>query len=49
LVESLKEFVFLDIYGQVDEKKIKPYRTMVQAQFPNTRLHIETLRFRLWL
>ncbi len=49
LIEKLKEFTFLDIYGEIDYEKVEPYRLMVQARFPNSRIHIEMSRFRLWL
>ena len=49
LVEQLKEFVYLDIYGEIDRNKIEPYRSMVQTRFPNSRVFIEISRFRLWL
>ncbi|CAF1183578.1 unnamed protein product [Adineta steineri] len=49
LVEKLKEFTFLDIYGEIFYKKVEPYRSMVQACFPNSRVDIEIARFRLWV
>ncbi|CAF3427368.1 unnamed protein product, partial [Rotaria sp. Silwood2] len=49
LVEKLKEFVFLDIHGEIDYKKVEAYRSMVQVRFPHSRIDIETSRFRLWL
>ncbi|UJR29131.1 hypothetical protein I4U23_010345 [Adineta vaga] len=49
LFETLKELTFLDIYGDVDLEKVEPYRIMVQTRFPNSRNHVETSRFRLWL
>ncbi|CAF4534545.1 unnamed protein product, partial [Rotaria sp. Silwood2] len=49
LVNQLKEFVFLDIYGQIHRDKIEPYRSMVQMCFPNGRVHIEMTRFHLWI
>ncbi len=49
LVENLTEFVFLDIYGDTYPEKIEPYRSMVKRRFPNSRLHIETSKFRLWI
>ncbi|CAF4236644.1 unnamed protein product [Rotaria socialis] len=48
LVEQLKEFVYLDIYWYTDPEKVEPYRSMVQKRFPNSQLHIEISRFRLW-
>jgi hypothetical protein len=49
LVEELKEFTFLDIYGEIHSEKVEPYRLMAQARFPNSRIDVETSRFRLWL
>ncbi|CAF3415449.1 unnamed protein product, partial [Rotaria sp. Silwood2] len=49
LVENLKEFTFLNIYGEIPYKKVEPYHLMVQARFPNSRIDIEISRFRLWL
>ncbi|CAF1537672.1 unnamed protein product [Rotaria sp. Silwood1] len=49
LVEELKEFTFLDIYGEIHYEKIEPYRLMVQARFPNSRIDVAISRFRLWL
>ncbi|CAF0797340.1 unnamed protein product [Adineta steineri] len=49
LVQQLKHFVYLDIYGQTDREKIEPYRLMVQTRFPNSQvfIHISRFRFRL--
>ena len=49
LVKNLKEFVFLSIYGEIHYKKAEAYRSMAQARFPNSRIDVETSRFRLWL
>ncbi|CAF3182010.1 unnamed protein product [Rotaria sp. Silwood2] len=49
LVEQLKELVLLDIYGEINREKIEPYRSMVQMRFPNSRVHIEIIRFRFWV
>ncbi|CAF3956624.1 unnamed protein product [Rotaria sp. Silwood1] len=49
LTENLKEFTFLDIYGKIDYEKVEPYRLMVQARFPNSRIDVEISRFCLWL
>ncbi|CAF2871504.1 unnamed protein product [Rotaria sp. Silwood2] len=49
LVEKLKEFTFLDIYGEIHYEKVEPYRLMVQSCFPNSRIDVEISRFRLWL
>jgi hypothetical protein len=48
LIEQLKEFVYLDIYGHIYDEKIEPYRSMVQTCFPNRRVFIDKSRFRLW-
>ncbi|CAF3833516.1 unnamed protein product [Rotaria magnacalcarata] len=45
LIQQLKQFSFLDIYGQIDRQKIKPYRSMIQKRFPNSRLNIQTTSF----
>ncbi|CAF3830212.1 unnamed protein product [Rotaria sp. Silwood1] len=49
LVEKLKEFTFLDIYGEILYEKVESYRSMVQARFPNSRIDVGIARFRLWL
>ncbi|CAF2953042.1 unnamed protein product [Rotaria sp. Silwood2] len=49
LVETLKEFIFLDIYGEIHKEKVEPYRLMAQTRFPNSRINVEVSRFRLWL
>ncbi|CAF3660703.1 unnamed protein product [Rotaria sp. Silwood1] len=49
LVEQLKQFVFLDIYGNISSKKVKPYRLMVQTRFSNSRFDVHISRFRLWM
>ncbi|CAF3350678.1 unnamed protein product [Rotaria sp. Silwood2] len=48
LIQQLKQFSFLDIYGQTDRQKIELYRSMVHKRFPNSRLNIQTTRFCLW-
>ena len=48
LIGELKEFIYLDIYGQIDQEKIEPYRVMVITRFPNSRIFINKRRFRLW-
>ncbi|CAF3981822.1 unnamed protein product, partial [Rotaria sordida] len=48
LIQQLKQFTFLDIYGQIDHQKIEPYRSMIQRRFPNSRVHIQIRRFCLW-
>lgn len=49
LIEQLNKFVFLEILGKIHAKKIEPYRSMVQRNFPNSRCHMEISRFRLWI
>ncbi|CAF1595876.1 unnamed protein product [Rotaria magnacalcarata] len=49
LVEQLEEFNFLDIYGRTYDKKVQPYHLMAQTRFPNSRIYVDTSRFRLWL
>ncbi|CAF1025854.1 unnamed protein product [Rotaria sordida] len=49
LVEKLKEFTFIDIYGEIHYEKVEPYRLMAQTRFPNGRINVEVSRFRLWL
>ncbi|CAF4190960.1 unnamed protein product, partial [Rotaria magnacalcarata] len=49
LVEQLKHFVFLDIYGAIPYQKVQAYRSMVQTRFPNCRSHVDVSRFCLWL
>ncbi|CAF1517480.1 unnamed protein product, partial [Rotaria sp. Silwood1] len=48
LIQQLKQFTFLDIYGQIDRQKIEPYRSMIQRRFPNSRVDIQIRRFCLW-
>ncbi|CAF3478549.1 unnamed protein product [Rotaria socialis] len=43
LVEKLKEFTFLDIYGEIHIEKVEPYRLMAQTRFPNSRINVEHL------
>ncbi|CAF3755553.1 unnamed protein product [Rotaria sp. Silwood1] len=49
LIDKSKDFTFLDIYGEIHYKKVEPYRLMVQARFPHSRVDVEISRFRLWL
>ncbi|CAF2946704.1 unnamed protein product, partial [Rotaria sp. Silwood2] len=49
LVEQLKQFVFLDIYGEIPYEKAEAYYSMVQTRFPNSRNHVDISRFCLWL
>ncbi|CAF3698203.1 unnamed protein product [Rotaria sp. Silwood1] len=49
LVEQLKQFVYLNIYGHIIDEKVEPYRLMIQKRFPNTYFSIEKSRFRLWI
>ncbi|CAF4363021.1 unnamed protein product [Rotaria sp. Silwood2] len=48
LIGKLKDFIFLDIYGKIHYEKVEPYRSMVQARFPDSRIDVEISRFRLW-
>ncbi|CAF0745482.1 unnamed protein product [Rotaria sordida] len=48
LTGKLKDFIFLDIYGEIHYEKVEPYRSMVQARFPDSRIDVEISRFRLW-
>ena len=48
LTHRLKKFIYLDINAQINQKKIEPYRMMVQTYFPNSRVFINRFRFRLW-
>ncbi|CAF1467355.1 unnamed protein product [Rotaria sordida] len=49
LVEQLKYFVFLDIYGVISYEKAQAYHSMVRTRFPNYRSHVDISRFCLWL
>jgi len=49
LVMNLKEFIFLDIYGEIPPEKSQAYRSMAQTRFSNSRIDVELSRFRLWL
>lgn len=49
LIEQMKAFVFLDIHGKIDQEKVECYRSIIQRHFPNSRINVEKLRFRLWL
>ncbi|CAF2334673.1 unnamed protein product [Rotaria sp. Silwood2] len=49
LITKLKEFTFLDIYGDIDYEKVQVYRAMVQARFSHSRVDVEISRFCLWL
>ncbi|CAM4768236.1 unnamed protein product [Rotaria magnacalcarata] len=49
LIDKLKDFNFLDIYGEIHCNKVEPYQLMVQARFPHSRVDVEISRFRLWL
>ncbi|CAF3999348.1 unnamed protein product, partial [Rotaria sp. Silwood1] len=48
LIQQLKQFIFIDIYGKIDRQKIKPYRSMIQTHFPNSQGDIQISRIRLW-
>ncbi|CAF4776343.1 unnamed protein product [Rotaria sp. Silwood1] len=47
LVKNLKEFTFLDIFGEIHHEKVEPYRLMTQSLFPHSRVDVEISRFRL--
>ena len=49
LVQNLKHFVYLDIYGQINEQKLESYRLMVERRFPHAYFSIEITRFRFWI
>ncbi|CAM4762583.1 unnamed protein product [Rotaria magnacalcarata] len=49
LIEQLKEFVFLDIYGSIPFEKVAAYQSMVETRFPNGRSYVSQSRFCLWL
>jgi hypothetical protein len=49
LVKQLTEFIFLDIHSNIPYEKVEPYRSMVEKLFPNSQLHIDIARFRLWI
>ncbi|CAF4621403.1 unnamed protein product, partial [Rotaria sp. Silwood2] len=49
LIEKLKEFTFLDIYGEIHYEKVEAYRLMIQNCFPHSQNDVEVSRFRLWL
>jgi hypothetical protein len=49
LFEKLKQLVFLNIYGKIDDEKVEPYRSIVQKCFPNSITEVEMSRFRLWI
>ena len=48
LFEQMKELIYLDIYGEISQIKLQSYRLMVQTRFTNSRIDIQTSRFRLW-
>ncbi|CAF4057748.1 unnamed protein product, partial [Rotaria sp. Silwood2] len=49
LVKNLKEFTFLDIFGEIHYEKVEPYRLMAESLFPHSRVDVEISRFRLWI
>lgn len=49
LVEQLKQFVFLDIYAEIDDEKVECYHHMIQERFPNSYFSIDESRFRFWI
>ncbi|CAF0947683.1 unnamed protein product [Adineta steineri] len=48
LMDKLKDLTFLDIYGEIHNKKVEPYRLMAQTCFPRSRVYVEMSRFRIW-
>ncbi len=49
LVEELKDFTVLEMYGEIPYEKVEPYLVMVQTHFPRSHTCVELSRFRLWL
>ncbi|CAF5210554.1 unnamed protein product, partial [Rotaria magnacalcarata] len=49
LVEQLKQLVYLDIHGEINDEKLESYRLMVQKRFSDAHFSIEKSRFRLWI
>lgn len=49
LFEQLKQLTYLDIHGEIFDKKVEAYYLMVQSQFPNSRINVTSLRFTLWI
>ncbi|CAM4748523.1 unnamed protein product [Rotaria magnacalcarata] len=49
LIEQLKQFVFLNIYGLISCEKVEAYHSMIKTRFPNSRSHVDISRFSLWL
>ena len=49
LVQNLKNFVYLDIFGKINEEKLANYRIMVARRFPDAYFSIERSRFRFWI
>jgi hypothetical protein len=47
----LKQFVYLDIHGQINPEKVEVSRLMVQKRFsnPNIYFSIEIARFHRWI
>ena len=49
LLQNLKHFVFLDIFGEINEQKLENYRLMVARRFPHAYFSIDVGRFRFWI
>ncbi|CAF1208742.1 unnamed protein product [Rotaria sordida] len=49
LVEQLKQLLFLDIYGLIENEKVEAYRIMIQKRFCTSKFILERTRFRLWI
>ncbi|CAF4278981.1 unnamed protein product, partial [Rotaria sp. Silwood2] len=49
LVDQLKQLLFLDIYGSIENEKTEAYRIMIQKRFCNSQFLLERSRFRLWI
>ncbi|CAF3183396.1 unnamed protein product [Rotaria socialis] len=49
LVEALKEFTLIDIYGEIHYEKVESYRLMAETRFPKSRVEVDTSRFCLWI
>jgi hypothetical protein len=49
LIKNLKEFTFLEIFGEIPYEKVESYRLMAQALFPYSQVDVGRSRFQLWL
>ncbi|CAF0879798.1 unnamed protein product [Adineta steineri] len=41
LIEQLKHFMFIDIYGLISFRKVESYRLMIQTHFPNSQFDVQ--------